>query len=108
MHRSLISPFTRVTAALVLPCVNAFGYDVEQVVVLYLLAYVVGTFDTKGRELFFLRNCLEKRGLRVVTDILDGIDDVSFCRLTSHDVVRHKLVGRIVDAYEKYDAKRAT
>ena len=47
-------------------------------------------------------------GLRVVSDILDGIDDVAFCRLTSHDVVRHKLVGRIVDAYEKYDAKRAT
>jgi len=35
-----------VTAALVLPGVNAFGYDVEQVVVLYLLAYVVGTFLT--------------------------------------------------------------
>ncbi|MBI1350129.1 MAG: AAA family ATPase [Actinomycetales bacterium] len=47
-------------------------------------------------------------GLRVVSDILEGIDDVAFCRLTSHDVVRHKLVGRIVDAYEKYDAKRAT
>jgi phosphate starvation-inducible PhoH-like protein len=47
-------------------------------------------------------------GLRVVTDILEDIDDVAFCRLTSHDVVRHKLVGRIVDAYEKYDAKRAT
>jgi len=47
-------------------------------------------------------------GLRVVTDILEGIDDVAFCRLTSHDVVRHKLVGRIVDAYEKYDAKRGT
>jgi phosphate starvation-inducible PhoH-like protein len=47
-------------------------------------------------------------GLRVVHDILEGIEDVSFCRLTSHDVVRHKLVGRIVDAYEKYDAKRAT
>jgi phosphate starvation-inducible protein PhoH and related proteins len=45
-------------------------------------------------------------GLRVVSDILDGIDDVAFVRLTSHDVVRHKLVGRIVDAYEKYDAKR--
>jgi NADH-quinone oxidoreductase subunit N len=33
-----------VTAALVLPDANAFGYDVEQVVVIYLLAYVVGTF----------------------------------------------------------------
>jgi phosphate starvation-inducible PhoH-like protein len=45
-------------------------------------------------------------GLRVVSEILEGIDDVAFCRLTSHDVVRHKLVGRIVDAYEKYDAKQ--
>jgi phosphate starvation-inducible protein PhoH and related proteins len=47
-------------------------------------------------------------GLRVVTDILEGIEDVAFCRLTSHDVVRHKLVGRIVDAYERYDARRDT
>ncbi len=46
-------------------------------------------------------------GLRVVSEILEGIEDVSFCRLTSHDVVRHKLVGRIVDAYERHDAKRA-
>ena len=30
-------------------------------------AYVAGTFDTKGRELYFLRQCLEKLGLRVVT-----------------------------------------
>jgi uncharacterized protein (UPF0261 family) len=30
-------------------------------------AYVAGTFDTKGRELFFMRQCLEKLGLRVVT-----------------------------------------
>jgi phosphate starvation-inducible PhoH-like protein len=28
---------------------------------------------------------------------------VHFSRLTSSDVVRHKLVGRIVDAYERYD-----
>jgi phosphate starvation-inducible PhoH-like protein len=46
-------------------------------------------------------------GLRVVQDILDGIDDVHFCRLTSQDVVRHKLVGRIVDAYAAYDAELA-
>src|ERR1700674_389780 len=30
-------------------------------------AYVAGTFDTKGRELFFLRNCLERLGLSTVT-----------------------------------------
>lgn len=46
-----------------------------------------------------------KSGLRQVQDILDGIDDVHFSRLTSQDVVRHKLVGRIVDAYEKYDSQ---
>lgn len=44
-----------------------------------------------------------KSGLRQVQDILDGVQDVYFSRLTSQDVVRHKLVGRIVDAYEKYD-----
>jgi len=45
-------------------------------------------------------------GLKVVEGILDGIDDVRFCRLGSQDVVRHRLVGRIVDAYSKYDAAR--
>jgi phosphate starvation-inducible protein PhoH and related proteins len=43
-------------------------------------------------------------GLRIVQDILDGIEDIHFARLTSHDVVRHRLVGKIVDAYEKHDA----
>ncbi|WP_116952140.1 PhoH family protein [Jiangella endophytica] len=43
-------------------------------------------------------------GLRVVEEILDGIDDVHFCRLNSRDVVRHRLVGEIVDAYTRYDA----
>ncbi|MEV3930267.1 MULTISPECIES: PhoH family protein [unclassified Streptomyces] len=44
-----------------------------------------------------------KSGLRQVQDILEDVPDVHFSRLTSQDVVRHKLVGRIVDAYEKYD-----
>ncbi len=44
-------------------------------------------------------------GLRVVQDILDGVEDIHFARLTSQDVVRHRLVGKIVDAYEKYDAR---
>jgi phosphate starvation-inducible PhoH-like protein len=46
-----------------------------------------------------------RSGLRMVQDILDGIEDVRFCRLTSQDVVRHKLVSDIVDAYAKYDAE---
>src|SRR4051794_38130786 len=46
-----------------------------------------------------------KSGLRVVQEILEGIEDVHFCRLTSHDVVRHRLVSDIVDAYAKWDAQ---
>ncbi|MBB0232005.1 PhoH family protein [Streptomyces calidiresistens] len=44
-----------------------------------------------------------RSGLRQVQEILTGVEDVHFSRLTSSDVVRHKLVGRIVDAYERYD-----
>jgi phosphate starvation-inducible PhoH-like protein len=44
-------------------------------------------------------------GLKVVESILEGIDDVAFCRLQSQDVVRHKLVGKIVDAYARHDAE---
>jgi phosphate starvation-inducible PhoH-like protein len=46
-------------------------------------------------------------GLRVVRDILEGIEDVHFSQLTSGDVVRHRLVSDIVDAYARYDALRA-
>jgi phosphate starvation-inducible protein PhoH and related proteins len=45
-------------------------------------------------------------GLRVVQEILDGVEDVHFAQLTSHDVVRHRLVGQIVDAYAIWDASR--
>ncbi len=45
-------------------------------------------------------------GLRLVTRVLDRIDDIHFTRLTSDDVVRHSLVGRIVDAYSEYDERR--
>jgi phosphate starvation-inducible PhoH-like protein len=44
-------------------------------------------------------------GLRLVTKVLDDIDDIHFARLTSEDVVRHSLVGRIIDAYTSYDEK---
>ncbi|WP_155374893.1 PhoH family protein [Catellatospora vulcania] len=45
----------------------------------------------------------QRSGLRVVQEILDGLEDIHFSRLTSADVVRHRLVGEIVDAYEKWD-----
>src|SRR6478735_4968783 len=45
-------------------------------------------------------------GLRLVTRVLKEIDDIHFAYLTSDDVVRHSLVGRIVDAYTEYDESR--
>jgi phosphate starvation-inducible PhoH-like protein len=44
-------------------------------------------------------------GLRVVRDILRGVEDVHFAELTPQDVVRHRLVGAIVDAYGRWDAE---
>ena len=48
-----------------------------------------------------------KSGLRVVRDILAGVKDIHFSELTANDVVRHKLVGRIVAAYETYDSDQS-
>ena len=45
-------------------------------------------------------------GLRVVRDILQGVEDVHFAQLSSTDVVRHRLVSDIVDAYARWDAER--
>jgi phosphate starvation-inducible protein PhoH and related proteins len=50
----------------------------------------------------------QQSGLRQVQDILEGLDDIHFARLTSQDVVRHRLVGEIVDAYARYDARQET
>jgi phosphate starvation-inducible PhoH-like protein len=48
-----------------------------------------------------------RSGLRVVRGVLDKVDDIAFCNLTNHDVVRHKLVGRIVAAYDRFEADHA-
>jgi phosphate starvation-inducible PhoH-like protein len=44
-----------------------------------------------------------RSGLRAAVDILDGIDDIHIAELTSVDVVRHRLVSEIVDAYARYE-----
>jgi phosphate starvation-inducible PhoH-like protein len=44
-------------------------------------------------------------GLRTVTGILGEVADIRFCLLDSSDVVRHRLVGQIVDAYERHAAQ---
>ena len=42
-------------------------------------------------------------GLRQVREILRGVTDIEFCDLTAKDVVRHKLVQRIVTAYSNHE-----
>lgn len=46
-----------------------------------------------------------KSGLEVAEKVLRQVEEISFCRLTSKDVVRHPLVQRIVTAYEEYEKK---
>jgi len=56
-------------------------------------AYIAGTFDTKGRELFFLRNCLEKLGLRTVTVDLATSGKPSPAMIHPREVARHHPKG---------------
>ena len=49
----------------------------------------------------------QKSGLAQAITILDGIDDIKIHRFTDRDVVRHKLVQRIILAYEKFDRDRS-
>ncbi|SON61666.1 PhoH-like protein [Mycobacterium simulans] len=44
-----------------------------------------------------------RSGLRAAVDILEDIDDIHIAELTSADVVRHRLVSEIVDAYARYE-----
>jgi uncharacterized protein (UPF0261 family)/ABC-type branched-subunit amino acid transport system ATPase component len=56
-------------------------------------AYVAGTFDTKGRELFYLRDCLEKLGLRTVTVDLSTSGKPSPAMVHPREVARHHPKG---------------
>ena len=46
-------------------------------------------------------------GLKVANNILSDVEDMAFCVLDSTDVVRHSLVGKIVDAYSKFEEKQS-
>ncbi len=48
----------------------------------------------------------KKSGLIEATSILNKLEDISVCKLTAKDVVRHPLVQKIINAYEKYEAKQ--
>lgn len=46
----------------------------------------------------------QQSGLDVAVNVVKNIEDISICRLTSKDVVRHPLVQKIVKAYEQYES----
>jgi phosphate starvation-inducible PhoH-like protein len=48
----------------------------------------------------------QRSGLVIIGDILKDVDDIEFVRFGSEDVVRHKLVQRIVAAYNEYAEKQ--
>jgi uncharacterized protein (UPF0261 family)/ABC-type branched-subunit amino acid transport system ATPase component len=56
-------------------------------------AYIVGTFDTKGRELFFLQHCIEKIGLRTITVDLATSGGSSSANISAQEVARHHPEG---------------
>lgn len=47
-----------------------------------------------------------KSGLREAREVLHDVEGISFVEMNEHDIVRHKLVTRIVNAYDKYDKQR--
>ena len=48
----------------------------------------------------------QNSGLKIVRDVLKDIDDIAFMELTAEDVVRHRLIGDIVKAYDIFDEQR--
>ena len=48
----------------------------------------------------------KKSGLRDILTVLKGIEDIAIIKLTGKDVVRHKLVMKIIKAYEKHEENR--
>jgi uncharacterized protein (UPF0261 family)/ABC-type branched-subunit amino acid transport system ATPase component len=56
-------------------------------------AYIAGTFDTKGRELFFLKQCIDKLGLRTVTVDLSTSGATSTANIHPREVARHHPKG---------------
>ena len=44
-------------------------------------------------------------GLKEAMRVLDGVEDIAICRLSGADVVRHVIVQRIIEAYEKHEKK---
>ncbi len=82
-------PYVRVAP----PTQAAAVYDFPVAASTGRAAYVAGTFDTKARELFYMRQCLEKLGLRVVTVDLSTSGKTSPASVHPREVARHHPAG---------------
>jgi uncharacterized protein (UPF0261 family)/ABC-type branched-subunit amino acid transport system ATPase component len=83
-------------------------------------AYIAGTFDTKGRELMFMRNCLDRAGIRTITVDLSTSGKPSSANVGPAEVARHhpkgasavftndrgSAVGAMAIAFERFIASR--
>jgi ABC-type branched-subunit amino acid transport system ATPase component len=83
-------------------------------------AYIAGTFDTKGRELMFMRNCLDRAGIRTITVDLSTSGKPSSANVSPAEVARHhpkgasgvftndrgSAVGAMAIAFERFIATR--
>jgi phosphate starvation-inducible PhoH-like protein len=48
----------------------------------------------------------QRSGLSIIREILGEVDDISFMDLTAEDVVRHRLIGDIVRAYDSFEVRK--
>jgi uncharacterized protein (UPF0261 family)/ABC-type branched-subunit amino acid transport system ATPase component len=86
-------PFDKVSASLSASGRDARVLEFNVAASTTRAAYVAGTFDTKGRELFFLRDCLNKLGLRTVTVDLATSGKPSPATIHPREVARHHPRG---------------
>ena len=85
------SPAAPVTAAPAVGSAKVFDFPVSATAA--NAAYVAGTFDTKSRELSYLRQCVEKLGLRVVTVDLSTSGKQSTANVHAREVAKHHPDG---------------
>ena len=90
---STVSPSAVPTTALGIAASASPVFDFPVSATSMRAAYVAGTFDTKARELFYMRQCLERLGLRVVTVDLSTSGRTSPASVHPREVARHHPEG---------------
>lgn len=86
-------PPTPVAPAVDKPADQARVFDFPVAATMERAAYIAGTFDTKGRELFYLRNCIDRMGIRTVTVDLSTSGAPSSANVHPREVARFHPAG---------------